>query len=64
MLLFKIWHCTKSSVVTRDSPYLTADIFLHALVKKKCLLLSLVWYLFNQVSDKRHQARGSNGKAS
>ena len=52
---------SKSSVVTRDSPYLTTDIFLHAVVKMKFPLLSLVWYLFNVVSGNRFLTRGSKG---
>ena len=47
-------------MVTRDSPYLTTDILLHAVVKMKFPLLSLVWYLFNVVSGNRHQTRGSS----
>ena len=48
-------------MVTRDSPYLTIDIFLHLVVKKKFPLLSLVWWLVNVVSNNRHLTRGSNG---
>ena len=50
-------------MVTRDSPYLTIDIFLNAVVKEKIPLLSPVWYLFNVVSGNRHQTRGGNEDA-
>ena len=45
-------------MVTRESPYLTTDIFLHTAVKNKFPQLSLVWYLFNVVSGNRYQIRG------
>ena len=48
-------------MVTRDSPYLTTDIFLHTVEKKKFPLLSLVRYLFKVVSGNRYVTRGSNG---
>ena len=48
-------------MVTRDSPYLTTDIFFHAVVKKKFPFLPLVWYLLNVVNGNRHQTRGRNG---
>ena len=50
-------------MVTRDSPYLTIDIFIYVAVKIKFLLLSLVWYLFNVVSGNKHPTGGSNGNA-
>ena len=50
-------------MVTRDSPYLTTDILLHAEVKKKFPLLPLVWYLFNVVSANGQECRGTNGNA-
>ena len=50
-------------MVTRESPYLTTDIFLHAVVNKKCPLLYLIWYLLNVMSGNRQQTRGSNGNA-
>ena len=52
---------SKSSMVTRDSPYLITDIFLQAVVKKKFPLLSLVRDLFKVVSGNRYVTRGSNG---
>ena len=36
---------------------------LHAVVKNKFPLLSLIWYLFKVVSGNRYQTRGSNGNA-
>ena len=48
-------------MVTRDSPHLTTDIFLHAVVKNELPLLFRVWYLFNRVSGNRHQTKGTNG---
>ena len=48
-------------MVTRDSPYLTTDIFLHAVVKQKFPLPSLVSYLFKVVIGNRYVTRGSNG---
>ena len=48
-------------MVTRDSPYLATDIFLHTVVKKKFPLPSLVTYLFKVVNGNRYVTRGSNG---
>ena len=47
-------------MVTRDIPHLTIHIFLDVVVEMKFLLLSLVWYLFNVVSDNRYLTRGTN----
>ena len=46
---------------TRDTPYLTIDIFLNVVEKQKFPLLSLVWYLFNMVSGNRYLTIGNNG---
>ena len=54
---------SKSSMVTRDSPYITTGVLLHTVVKKKFPSLSLVWYLFNVLSGNRHQTRGSRRSA-
>ena len=48
-------------MVTRYSPYLATEIFLHAVVKKKYPLLSQVRYLFKMVSGNKYLTRGSNG---
>ena len=48
-------------MVTRNTPYLTTDIFLDVVVKKKFLLLSPVRYLFKVVSGNRHLTKGNNG---
>ena len=50
-------------MVARDSAHLTMDIILHAVVKMKIPLLSLVWYLFDVVSGKRRGIRSRNGNA-
>ena len=47
-------------MVTRDTPYLTTDIFLDVVVTNKIPLLSIVWYLFSMVSANRYLTRGSN----
>ena len=53
----------KSTMVTRDTPYLTTDIFLDVVAKKIFPLLSLGWYLFTVVSHNEYLTRGSNGNA-
>ena len=50
-------------MATRDTSYLTIDIFLDVVVRKKFPLLYLVWYLYNVVSGNRYPTRGSNGDA-
>ena len=44
-------------MVTRATPYLTTDIFLDVVAKKKFPLLSLVRYLFEVVSGTRYLTR-------
>ena len=41
-------------MATRGIPYLTIDMFLDVVVKKKFLLLSLGWYLLCVVSGNRY----------
>ena len=73
MLQWFIWEFSKwfslnslnldsiqNSVATRDSQYLTKDIFLYAVVNKIFPLLSLVRQLVNVVRGNRHQSRGNN----
>ena len=52
---------TKSSTVTRD--ILTIVTFLDVVVKKKCPILSVGWYLFRVVSGNRDLTKGSNENA-
>ena len=54
---------SKSSMVTRDTPYLTTVTLLDVVVKKIFPLLSLGWYLFTVVSHNGYVATGSNGNA-
>ena len=44
-----------------ETLYLTIDIILDLLVKKKFPLLYLEWYLSNVVTGNRYLLRGSNG---
>ena len=46
-------------MVTRDTSYITTDIFLDVVVKREFPLLSLVLHLFNVVSGNKYITRGS-----
>ena len=48
-------------MVTRGTPYLTIDIILDVVVKKKFPLLHLGWYIFSVLIGNRYLAKGSNG---
>ena len=51
-------------MVSRDTPFLTTDIFLDGVVKKKIFsLLFLGWYLFTVVHYNGYLTRGSNRNA-
>ena len=50
-------------MATSDIPYLTIDMFLDVVVKKKFPLLSLGWYLLHVVSGNRYLARGISRNA-
>ena len=52
---------SKSSMVTRDTPYLTTDTLLDVIVKKIFQLPCLGWHLFTVVSHNEYLTRGSNG---
>ena len=55
---------SKSGMVTRDSPYLTTDIFLYAAVKKRNFYYFLCFGIcLKGLSFNRHQTRDSNGNA-
>ena len=51
---------SKSSMVTRDTLYLTIDTFLDVVEKRNFTLLSVVGYLFRVVAGNRNLLRGSN----
>ena len=59
------WFMTKSksSMVTRDILYLAIDTFLDVVIKKKCPLPSVGWYLFWVVTRNRCLPRHSNKNA-
>ena len=54
------WAKSKSSMVTRDIPYLTIDIILDVVIKNNFPLLSAGWYLFRVVSGNRYPPRDCN----
>ena len=50
-------------MVTRDTQYLTIDIFLDVAAKKKFHFVSLVWYLFNVMSGCEYLVSDCDGNA-
>ena len=54
---------SKSSMVTRNTPYLTIYTFLDVVVKRYFHYCLLEWYLFTVLSHNGYVTRGSYGNA-